>query len=266
MICICQESVSVWFSSAYTAPLCPVQSLLHRREGTPMIAPHGSPLLWRLWFVVDGYINCPCLLCAVCLWSVLWKHSAWWLSNNVITTDCFSIEPSACIDCVPHTQSDSMYSINGLSLSFIGYRGDWQSSLFFFLGDAFPAGSSPFLSGYPGHSHLTSDPAYRSANPSGLQMAQLWASHAHEGKSPIASTDICISLSLFLSHYIIQMLEDTSDIIFSWQSAPVQSPGGLFLCLSLLTPVGSCSISVSLLVAPGSVLYVSRFLCPPPVS
>lgn len=54
--------------------------------------------------------------------------------------------------------------------------------LFSFLGDAFPAGSTPFLSGYPGPSSLTPDPAYRSSNPSGLQMAQLWASHAHEGK------------------------------------------------------------------------------------
>ncbi|KAG7239429.1 hypothetical protein INR49_028900 [Caranx melampygus] len=52
-------------------------------------------------------------------------------------------------------------------------------------GDAFPSGSSPFLSGYLGPSPLTSDPAYRSANPSSLQMAQLWASHAHE--------DLCLA-------------------------------------------------------------------------
>lgn len=74
-----------------------------------------------------------------------------------------------------------------------------DESSFFLPGDAFPAGSSPFLSGYPGPSPLTSDPAFRSTNPSSLQMAQLWASHAHEGKSPSASTNICISLPLFLS-------------------------------------------------------------------
>lgn len=61
--------------------------------------------------------------------------------------------------------------------------------------DAFPAGSSPFLSGYPGPSHLTSDPAYRTANPSSLQMAQLWASHAHEGYPPLPS-------SLYSSPYL----------------------------------------------------------------
>lgn len=31
------------------------------------------------------------------------KESAWWCRNNVITTDRFSYEPSACIDCAPHT-------------------------------------------------------------------------------------------------------------------------------------------------------------------
>lgn len=61
--------------------------------------------------------------------------------------------------------------------------------------DAFPAGSSPFLSGYPGPSSLTSDPAYRSANPSSLQMAQLWASHAHDGYPPLPS-------SLYSSPYL----------------------------------------------------------------
>ncbi|KAM8845546.1 trinucleotide repeat-containing gene 18 protein isoform 1-T2 [Spinachia spinachia] len=54
--------------------------------------------------------------------------------------------------------------------------------------DSFPAGSSPFLSGYPGHSPLTSDPAYRSANPGGLQMAQLWASHTHEAYPALPSS------------------------------------------------------------------------------
>lgn len=49
--------------------------------------------------------------------------------------------------------------------------------------DAFPAGSTPFLSAYPGPSSLTSDPSYRSANPSTLPMAHLWASHAHEGNT-----------------------------------------------------------------------------------
>ncbi|XP_037544799.1 trinucleotide repeat-containing gene 18 protein [Nematolebias whitei] len=62
-------------------------------------------------------------------------------------------------------------------------------------GDALSAGSGPFLSGYPGPSPLTSDPAYRSANPCGLQMAQLWASHAHEGYPPLPS-------SLYSSPYL----------------------------------------------------------------
>lgn len=77
----------------------------------------------------------------------------------------------------------------------------WWSS-FFFLGDAFPAGSSPFLSGYPGPSPLTSDPAYRSASASSLQMAQLWASHAHDGKSLFTSASSCISFSFSVSVHI----------------------------------------------------------------
>ncbi|CAF96432.1 unnamed protein product [Tetraodon nigroviridis] len=51
--------------------------------------------------------------------------------------------------------------------------------------DAFPAGTSPFLSAYPGPSPLTSDPAYRPGNFSSLQMAQLLASHAHEACTPV---------------------------------------------------------------------------------
>lgn len=42
-----------------------------------------------------------------CLWSILWKQSARWLGNNVITADCLSIEPSACIDCAPHTPKNT---------------------------------------------------------------------------------------------------------------------------------------------------------------
>ncbi|TNM96685.1 hypothetical protein fugu_014841 [Takifugu bimaculatus] len=61
--------------------------------------------------------------------------------------------------------------------------------------DGFPAGSSPFLSGYPGPSPLTSDPSYRSTNSSSLQMAQLWASHAHDGYAPLSS-------SLYSSPYL----------------------------------------------------------------
>lgn len=60
----------------------------------------------------------------------------------------------------------------------------WFVSLFLPpTGDALPAGSTPFLSAYPGPSSLNSDPSYRSANPSTLQMAHLWASHAHEGNT-----------------------------------------------------------------------------------
>lgn len=42
-----------------------------------------------------------------CLWSILWKQSALRLGNNVITTACLSIEPSACIDCAPHTPKNT---------------------------------------------------------------------------------------------------------------------------------------------------------------
>lgn len=54
-----------------------------------------------------------------------------------------------------------------------------------FAGDAFPGASSPFLSGYVSASgaHGSSDPAFRAPNQASLQMAQLWASHPHEGKN-----------------------------------------------------------------------------------
>ncbi len=53
-----------------------------------------------------------------------------------------------------------------------------------FAGDAFPGASSPFLGVYVSTSsaHGSSDPAFRTPNPASLQMAQLWASHPHEGK------------------------------------------------------------------------------------
>ncbi|KAJ8402670.1 hypothetical protein AAFF_G00367530, partial [Aldrovandia affinis] len=69
-------------------------------------------------------------------------------------------------------------------------------------GDAFPVGSSPFLSGYSsnphgGHTPLTSDPSFRAPNPTNLQMAQLWASHLHEGFSHLPGS---LYPSLYLEH------------------------------------------------------------------
>lgn len=63
--------------------------------------------------------------------------------------------------------------------------------------DAFPGASSPFLGGYVGASsaHGSSDPAFRAPNQASLQMAQLWASHSHEGFSHLPS-------SLYPSPYI----------------------------------------------------------------
>lgn len=59
-------------------------------------------------------------------------------------------------------------------------------------GDAFP-GASSFLGGYmsspnahAGPSSLPSEPAFRAPNnPPSLQMAQLWASHSHEGMTQL---------------------------------------------------------------------------------
>ncbi|KAJ8251031.1 hypothetical protein GJAV_G00216360 [Gymnothorax javanicus] len=69
-------------------------------------------------------------------------------------------------------------------------------------GDAFPVGSSPFLGSYVGSSNphagpapMTSDPSFRAPNPTNLQMAQLWASHLHEGFSHLPG-------SLYPSSYI----------------------------------------------------------------
>lgn len=136
-----------------------------------------------------------------------------------------------------------------------------QQYFLFYTGDAFPAGTSPFLSGYPGPSPLTSDPAYRSANSSSLQMAQLWASHAHEGKTPFASANTFISPSLS------QILNDTGSIIFLFVTASCPKPRRLVLFLFIAStngilfhfclPAAGC--------APDSVLYASHFLCPPPV-
>ncbi|XP_016405091.1 trinucleotide repeat-containing gene 18 protein-like, partial [Sinocyclocheilus rhinocerous] len=63
--------------------------------------------------------------------------------------------------------------------------------------DAFPGASSPFLGGYASASsaHGLSDPAFRAPNSASLQMAQLWASHPHEGFPHLPS-------SLYPSPYI----------------------------------------------------------------
>lgn len=143
-----------------------------------------------------------------------------------------------------------------------------QRYSFFYAGDAFPAGSSPFLSGYPGPSPLTSDPPYRSANSSSLQMAQLWASHAHDGKPPYASAKhFHFSLSFCLGR-MSYILKDTGGIIFLFvttSSCPkprrlvpflfIASTNGILF--HFCPPAAGCAL--------GSVLYASHFPCPPPV-
>lgn len=138
-----------------------------------------------------------------------------------------------------------------------------QRYSFFYAGDAFPAGSSPFLSGYPGPSPLTSDPSYRSANSSSLQMAQLWASHAHNGKPPYASANTFISRSLSVSgaHLICGIIF----LFVTTSSCPKPRRLVLFLFIAstngilfhFCPPAAGCAL--------GSVLYASHFPCPPPV-
>ena len=118
-----------------------------------------------------------------------------------------------------------------------------QQYSLFGTGDAFPAGTSPFLSGYPGPSPLTPDPAYRSANSSSLQMAQLWASHAHDGKAPF------VSATLSFLPPCLKSSATQAALYFYLSQRAVQSPGGLFLSFSLLPPMASRSIFVSLLLA-----------------
>lgn len=135
-------------------------------------------------------------------------------------------------------------------------------------GDAFPAGSSPFLSGYPGPSPLTSDPSYRSANSSSLQMAQLWASHAHDGKPPYASASYFIFSLSFRLGRTSYILKDTGGVIFlfvTWSSCPkprrlvpflvIASTNGILF--HFCPPAAGCAL--------GSVLYASHFPRPPPV-
>lgn len=108
-------------------------------------------------------------------------------------------------------------------------------------------------------------------------MAQLWASHAHEGKSPFSSTTLAFLLlsppvSLLFSvsvhnsdsgrhrrHRILMTFVTVSSCPKPRRLVPLcfiaYTSGILFhFCLS----AGGC--------APGSVLYASRFLRPPPVS
>lgn len=140
-------------------------------------------------------------------------------------------------------------------------------SLHFFslLGDAFPAGSSPFLSGYPGPSSLTSDPAYRSTNPSSLQMAQLWASHAHDGKSPT-----CAFVSLFPFALPVHNSKAECRHIFmtfpTVVSCPMpRRPVPLLFLIAYSTGIlfHFCRSAGS--SAPGSVLNAPLFRCPRPV-
>ncbi|KAG5854512.1 hypothetical protein ANANG_G00038610 [Anguilla anguilla] len=85
-------------------------------------------------------------------------------------------------------------------------------------GDAFPGGSSPFLSSYVSGglassaphgspAPMASDPSFRAPTPSNLQMAQLWASHPHEDllQQSIYKSSQCyphLPSSLYPSPYI----------------------------------------------------------------
>lgn len=102
-----------------------------------------------------------------------------------------------------HTRKQAKKAMSMHSVNWLSYFHDRPTYSCFFAGDAFPAGSSPFLSGYPGPSPLTSDPSYRSANTSSLHMAQLWASHAHDGKPPSSSANAFISPSLSVSVHVL---------------------------------------------------------------
>lgn len=142
---------------------------------------------------------------------------------------------------------------------------DGLHSLFLFLffyfspGDSFAAGSSPFLSGYPGHSPLTSDPAYRSANPGGLQMAQLWASHAHEGKAPVTS-HTHFRFTFFSPSLSAQEWDAKKEPrIFCNISPRVLRPRRLVLLL-LIAHAGGVLLHFCLSAAPGSVLHVQASL------
>lgn len=228
-------------------PLCYITSWLHSAVVTTVVS-------------AGGYINC--LLFVV---SCVCGHSCWnrvhggsvikWLHQNASPYEHQHV-------LILHTHTLQYSRVDYLchiisSLHVLHASVTKSLSCFFSPGDTFTSGSSPFLSGYQGPSPLTSDPTYRSSNPSSLQMAQLWASHAHEGKKKERKEkpqQTCI-FSVPLSFYNTWgKCTWTRDIIFPWhfsQSAPVQCPGGLFLfSSSSFTPVGSCSISVSLPVAP----------------
>lgn len=230
-------------------------------------APSWQPQMVRFCcddcgFILVVNINWPFLLCVVCLWCVLWKESAGWRSNNVITMDCFSYEPSASIDCAPHAKAytrEGDEHVQCLLSVFMATRvtdGLRSSS------QAMPSRQAPIPS-----YHLTQAPppwplTLRTDQP--IPAVYRWLSSGHHmlttvnhhsSQQTLALLFLCLA-SFSLCAYFNCLNTQATLYFYLSRWASVQSPGGLFL-FSLLTPVGSCSISVSLLLALSYIHLVS---------
>lgn len=94
-------------------------------------------------------------------------------------------------------------------------------------------------------------------------MAQLWASHAHDGKSPIVSANTRMTLFVCLSLCIFQLLKGTSDILSLFVMMSVCPKPRRLVPLLLIAYTSGILFHFCLSAggsAPGSVLYASRFL------
>lgn len=244
-------------------PLCYITSWLHSAVVTTVVS-------------AGGYINC--LLFVV---SCVCGHSCWnrvhggsvikWLHQNaspyehqhVLILHTHTLQYSR-VDYLCHIIS-SLHVLHASVTKSL-------SCFFFSPDDAFTSGSSPFLSGYQGPSPLTSDPTYRSSNPSSLQMAQLWASHAHEGKKKRkASTNAYFLCAFVFLQYMREMHMDTwhhfSVTFLTVCTCPMpRRLVPLFLLIIYTSGILFHFCLPASSSTPGSVLNASRFPCPPPSS
>lgn len=183
---------------------------------------------------------------------VLWIAGSRWRSNNVITMDSLSYDLSALIDWAPRTrkQAGKVMSMHGVNRLF--YFHDWPNVIRSPT-QATPSRQAPV----PSCQVIRAPPPWPLTLPTGRPTPAVcrWLSFGlhmltmvnHHMPQPAISF-LALSLSVSGAHLISSKTQAALYFYLS-HGAPVQSPGGLFLSLSLLPPMASCSISVPLLLA-----------------
>lgn len=216
------------------------------------------------WWTLGKRTSCVQSVCGV-----LWKASPQWRSNNVITMDSLSYDPSAHIDCALHTHTEANThresDEHAQSKSVVLFSWRVTSSILSST-QVMPSQQAPV----PSCQVIRPPPPWpltlRTGRPTpavckwrsfGLRM--LMRVKHHLPQPTLSFLPLCLKSST-----------TQAALYFYLSQRAVQSPGGLFLSFPFLfiastngilfhfcLPAAGCAL--------GSVLYASHFLCPPPV-